>query len=97
MPSLIPPSAAPFFQEYILEKLDLDRDSSLIIERILAYGNRIELRWLFHYYEINKIKRWIADSGNRRLPRRRYNLWCTVFDLSTNQQDHPADRQIWQY
>ncbi len=97
MPTLIPASAAPFFQEYILEKLDLDRDSPLVIERILTYGNRFELHWLFHYYEIDKIKQWIIDLGDCRLPRRRYNLWCAVFDLSPVEKVNPADHQIWQY
>jgi hypothetical protein len=42
----IPPSTAPFFQEYEFESLDVHAHSHLIIERILAYGSRAEVRWL---------------------------------------------------
>jgi len=40
--SEIPASLAPFFQEYDLEKLTLERSAGTIIERTLQYGNRIE-------------------------------------------------------
>ena len=42
-----PGSLAPFFQEYDLAHLDLERSAATIIERTLQYGNREEIRWLF--------------------------------------------------
>jgi hypothetical protein len=42
----IPKTTQPFFQEYEFQRLDLERDGDLIIERLLAFGNRDEVRWL---------------------------------------------------
>ena len=43
-------SLAPFFQEYDLATLDVQRSANTIIERVLQYGNRAEIRWLFQAY-----------------------------------------------
>ncbi len=82
----IPASTAPFFQEYDFTHLDVSQHAELIIERILAYGNRVELRWLVQTSGWEKIRAWIAETGNRRLPLIRYNLWCLVFDVPQEEQ-----------
>jgi hypothetical protein len=49
----IPASLAPFFQEepffpeYDLSALDLERSAATIIERVLQYGNRAEIHSFF--------------------------------------------------
>jgi hypothetical protein len=50
--SAIPASLAPFFQEYELDQLTLEGSAATIIERILQYGNREEIHWLFSHYPI---------------------------------------------
>jgi len=82
----IPPSAAPFFQEYDFTHLDLQEHADLIIERILAYGNRAELRWLVQAYGWQRVRGWVEQRGARRLPWSRYNLWCVVFDLAREER-----------
>jgi hypothetical protein len=42
----IPKTTQPFFQEYEFQRLDLERDGDLIIVRLLAFGNRDQVRWL---------------------------------------------------
>jgi len=90
VPALIPPqpvsrqipaSTAPFFQEYHFGDLDAEKDAALVLERILAFGNREELSWLFSFYGREKIKVWVGENGLRRLPYRRYNMWCVLLDL----------------
>ncbi|MFQ5408001.1 MAG: hypothetical protein ACE5FI_06205 [Anaerolineales bacterium] len=46
----VPLSLRPFFQDYRLENIDPVRDSFTLIERTLAWGSRVELRWLFTHY-----------------------------------------------
>jgi hypothetical protein len=87
-PEKIPSSAAPFFQEYDFARLDVREHAALIIERILAYGNRAEVRWLLETYGREPVEDWIQQSGVRRLPWRRYHMWCLVFDLP--EQEKPA-------
>lgn len=93
-PASIPPSTAPFFQEYTFTELNAESDAALIIERILAYGNRAELRWLFDYYGKERIKKWVMEGGVRHLPRRRYHLWCILLDLP---EFRSPRQQVWPY
>jgi hypothetical protein len=89
----IPESARPFFQEYNFASLDPGQHTSLIIERILSYGNRSELHWLAQKYGMDTLRSWLEEHGAARLPHLRYNLWCVVFDLTpTELPSHP-----WQY
>ena len=81
MQSGIPISAKPFFQEYIFSKLDAHQHASLVIERILSYGNRVEVRWVFDFYGVSQFQRWVGENGLRLLPKRRYRLWCLVLDI----------------
>jgi hypothetical protein len=90
----IPETVQPFFKEDEFERLDLERDGDLIIERLLAFGNRDEVRWLLWYYEHENIRRWLSESGIRRLPRRRYKLWCVLLKGTESQREsHP----VWPY
>jgi hypothetical protein len=80
-PPEIPSSAAPFFQEYDVRQLDVRQHAPLIIERILAYGNRVEVRWLLDTYGREQVRGWVAQSGMQRLSWRRFHLWCSVFNI----------------
>lgn len=77
----IPASAKPFFQEYQLDLLDVEQHAPLVIERILAYGNRAEVRWLLDAVGREQVWDWVLRSGASRLPWHRYHLWCFVFQL----------------
>lgn len=89
----IPASVRPFFQEYNLDLLDVDQHAPVIIERILGYGNRDEVRWVLEMYGREQVCSWIIQSGMSRLSQRRYHLWCFVFDLP--EKKHPV--RIWQF
>jgi hypothetical protein len=90
----IPESTLPFFQEYDFERLDPQRDSALVIERLLAYGNRDEVRWLLQTYGQARVQGWLSESGSRRLPRRRYRMWCVLLNVAETLRE-PAP--IWPY
>jgi hypothetical protein len=83
-PAKIPASTAPFFQEYDFSTLDPARHAALIIERILALGNRAEVKWLIETMGKKDICEWLVQSGRQRLPERRYHLWCQIFDAPWN-------------
>ena len=89
----IPRSTAPFFQEYDFESLDVQSHSNLIIERILAYGSRAEVRWLVQTYGWEAIRAWLERSGSTRLPWSRYHLWCIVYAVAEKEQP----KGIWQH
>lgn len=88
----IPGTAQPFFQEYEFERLDLERDGDLIIERLLALGNRDEVSWLLRYYGRDNVRQWLSESGTQRLPRRRYKLWCVLLNVAESQRE---TKSVW--
>mgnify|MGYP001595903029 FL=1 len=94
-PAGLPRSLAPYFQEYVLEQIDPAQYPELVIERVLAYGDRRELRWLFDCYGWASITDWVRRLGARRLPWRRYNFWCVLLDLPSAKRPRSDDKRIW--
>lgn len=90
-PRFIPPGLAGAFQEYDFTRLDAERDSRLVIERTLARGTRSDLRWLVGRYGRPMIQEWLQELGHRRLLRRRYVLWCLVFEVP----ELPRPSTVW--
>jgi hypothetical protein len=84
-PSL-PVSLAPFFQEYDLAQLDPHRSASTIIERVLQFGNRQEIRWLFSVYSPHQVTNWVRQWGQYALPEPHLTFWKLVLEtLETGQ------------
>ncbi|MBI5824499.1 MAG: hypothetical protein HZB18_10765 [Chloroflexi bacterium] len=78
----IPLSLSPFFQEYDFSKLNPQKDSFTIIERVLQFGNRSEIRWLFLVYSQEKISSWVKRWGKEILPEPHRTFWRLVLDIS---------------
>ncbi len=78
---MIPPTLAPFFQEYDLAALDPQDAAPLIFERTLQYGDRTELRWLFDQYPLQQIRDWVRHSGKERLPHPHLDFWQIVLEI----------------
>jgi len=91
----MPRSLAPCFQEYDLEHLDPTQHGELVIEHVLAYGDRRELRWLFDQYGWARATEWVRRLGARRLPWRRHNLWCVLLGLPSARRLRSEEQQIW--
>ncbi len=80
MPS-IPTSLAPFFQEYDITKLTPEKDAFTIIERVLQFGNRAEIKWLFGVYSQQQVAAWIKRFGEERLPQPHRTFWKIILDI----------------
>lgn len=77
----VPLSLAPFFQEYDLTRLDVIRSANTIIERVLQYGNRSELRWLFEHYSKEQIRAWVEQWGSFGLSEPHLSFWRLVLGV----------------
>jgi hypothetical protein len=77
---IIPASLSPFFQEYDLARLDVQRSASTIIERVLQYGNRAEIHWLFSAYSRQQVSGWVDRWGRYALPEPHLTFWRLVLD-----------------
>jgi hypothetical protein len=78
----IPPTLKPFFQEYDITKLTPEKDSHTIIERVLQFGNRSEIKWLFSVYSQEKISSRIHRFGDERLPQPHRTFWRLVLGIN---------------
>lgn len=78
----IPQTLTPFFQEYNFDQLSPEQDSHTIIERVLQYGNRTELRWLFSVYSKEQITDWIRQFGKEKLPQPHRIFWQMVLEIN---------------
>ena len=78
----IPLSLTPFFQEYDITKLTPEKDSHTIIERVLQFGNRKEIRWLFECYSRQDISNWVRRWGKEVLPEPDRTFWTIVLDVN---------------
>lgn len=76
----LPPALRPWFHGYPFEALNLEEHRSLVIERILRYGDRAEVRWLVRQYGKAAIADWLVARGAKLLPWRRHRLWCVAFE-----------------
>jgi len=77
----IPTSLAPFFQEYDITKLSPEKDTFTIIERVLQFGDRVEIKWLFGLYSQESIASWVRHFGDERLPQPHRKFWKLVLDV----------------
>jgi hypothetical protein len=81
MSQAIPTSLAPFFQEYVFEKLDVQIAAPLIIERTLRFGTRLEIRWLFTQYTRTQIADWVRNHAHERLPDPHRAFWRILLEI----------------
>ena len=77
----VPHSLAPFFQEYDLSKLTPEKDAHTIIERVLQFGNQVEIRWLFSVYSKDTITTWVRRWAGEVLPEPDRTFWQLVLEL----------------
>lgn len=91
----IPISMKPYFQEYDLEDLRLQRDADLIIQRTLEFGNWDELRWLFRAFHRRRIQRFLRQHGERWLTPVTFNYWRKLLSVRRWQSAPFGKGELW--
>ncbi|MDH7487346.1 MAG: hypothetical protein QHJ81_13870 [Anaerolineae bacterium] len=93
----IPEGLWPYFQEHDPQKLELQRDANLIIQRTLEYGTWDEIRWLFRVYGGDRIRTFVSEYGERMLSRVTFNYWRKL--MGVHQWRHSpfptAAEEVW--
>jgi len=74
-------SLAELFWDYPGEKLSLENDRDLFIERILASGTWEQVLWLRTRIGDQSLADWIVARQGRGLDARRLRFWQTVLDI----------------
>lgn len=71
------------------EKIDPEKNARYIIERILDFGRDEEVRWLWHRYDHQLIRKVVDES--RSLQARTKALWTLLLpDTSKSSRRRPA-------
>lgn len=77
----IPEGLWPYFQEYDLAQLNLERDADLIIQRALEFGTWDEVRWLFATFGRQLIGSFLRKRGERLLSPVTFNYWRRLLGI----------------
>lgn len=70
------------FWETDFKKIDLDKNSDQVIEKILELGDIEQVKWLQEKYSQKEIKNVLVNSRN--LSRRTANFWADYFKIPKN-------------
>jgi len=61
---VIPNFLKKYFWDVDFSKLDKEEHSKFIIERILGYGDKKEIKWMRKEFKLNQIKNILKASRN---------------------------------
>jgi len=95
----IPVGLIGSFQEYDIESLSLERDTNLIIQRVLEFGTWDELRWLFGLYGVKRVRLFLRQYGERWLKPVTFNYWRKLLNVRKwKRSPFPTPKgEIWNY
>lgn len=79
----LPKSLKKYFWDVNFDKLDINKNSFLLIKRVLDRGNTSDIKWLIKIYGQEKIKDVLTTT--RDLSRPTGNFWRLIFNLKSNQ------------
>ncbi|GAB4537481.1 MAG: hypothetical protein Fur0018_28160 [Anaerolineales bacterium] len=66
--------------------MDLRQARGTVIERVLQFGSREEIRWLFRTYPRAEIRAWVERRGDLALPEPHRTFWRLVLGLEEARQ-----------
>jgi hypothetical protein len=93
----LPPGATGarrLFPHYEDEALDLQRNRSLILARLLEDGDGADLAWLTANLPEAEIADWFGLHGGRQLSARSRELWRILLGRGPGPV-HPEARSLW--
>lgn len=97
----LPPELSVFFWDVAPEKLNVQRDATFILERLLELGNDDAIRWIRTTYPEEAIKSVVKNS--RRLSRKTARFWQVFLGLEEEEVKCLArsyrrpENQLWPY
>ena len=73
----------PIFWDLDAEKLDIEKNSRQIIERILEWGDLEQVHWMLKTYSREEIVE--ATKNSRQLSKKSANFWADYYGISKNE------------
>ena len=94
MASTLPERARRLFSTYD----DCDRitpgNLSLVLARMLEYGDSDDLAWLMRRVPEHELRQWLAAHGRQQLSRRSHAFWCHLLTPHLKTSDLP-ENPLW--
>ena len=96
---MIPQFLEKYFWDVDAKKLDVQKNKSYIIERILEYGDTDAVRWMKNTYAVSQIVEVLKRS--RALSQKSAHFWAVFFEvpeseiLCFSKQFQMRSRAIW--
>ena len=84
-PTSLPDMLRPLFWDADWEALDFDINRTVVIERILNFGDEKQLKWLLSVTAPGEIRAVVATS--RRLSRKTARCWQNYFGLREEEME----------
>jgi hypothetical protein len=93
----IPDAVARLLWDVDLQRLDLDRDSFVVFERVMSRGTWEAMKWLRERYPVGELADFVRDRGRRVLSPRDLAYWALVcdVDLGPAEGDAGGGRPRW--
>lgn len=89
----IPDTLAWLFPEHDPRCLDPERDSRLLIARIVEQGRMQDVRWCVHHYGLDRIHRFFRE-GHPELSSRTIALWRAALNAKDEQWTVPRRSRL---
>ena len=69
------------FWEYDFNDILKDLSNIIVIERVLEFGDKEQIKILFKYVDKQKIIEYLETTGKRRLSKKSLNFWREYFGI----------------
>lgn len=82
METNLPPSVKATLWSYDTAKLDLKKDSNLIINNVLINGGLEAVKWLFNTYKLVEIEAVVSNPPPGEWDQKSLNYWAIIFNIN---------------
>ena len=97
----LPPSFKQYFWEINFEKLDLEKRRAYVLKRLLEYGNKEAIAWIWKNFEESEMKDTLCKF--RGYSQKSANFWALLLDISKEgvlclrKPSLRGQKKIWPY
>lgn len=82
-----------FFWDVQLSSLAVDDHRDFILARLLEFGDRASLRWVFQTYPLEAVLAFLKGRGAEVLPGRTWSFWALLLGLNADRSRRAAWRR----
>lgn len=78
----VPAEHSWLFWDVALDQLDLQRDSTYVLSRVLERGRMLDVRWVVRHYGLDAIRGFFESDYHSEISERTLSLWRAFFGVA---------------